>query len=365
MKGVVLAGGTGSRLRPITFSMAKQLVPVANKPILFYGLEDLAEAGITEVGIVVSPETGDEVRAVVGDGATLGLDVTFIVQDRPLGLAHALKTALPFVGGDDCLMYLGDNLVKDGVRDVVADFREHQPNCQIMLSPVDNPSAFGVAEVDEEGGIVRLIEKPKVPPSNLALVGVYLFDSTIHLGPAVVLRGTPEAEQYYEVLIAELEQRIADGVAAVDNERHRYYWEGMPVWGKLRDHAELFASQCACVVASTYCNSWIFEPLGETDPFEGMARSYTELFIVRSEDFKERYLKSMFETYGIDGIIYHDAKTCPNNSNCRYGMSQRLRRETGVPFVTINGDLNDLRLYSEEQARTQFEALGEQLQEEA
>lgn len=179
MKGVVLSGGTGSRLRPITFSMAKQLVPVANKPILFYGLEDLAEAGITDVGIVVSPETGDEVRAAVGDGSALGLQVEFIVQDAPLGLAHALKTALPFVGGDDCLMYLGDNLVKDGVRDVVADFREHGPNCQIMLSPVDNPSAFGVAEVGADGEIVRLIEKPKAPPSNLALVGVYLFDDSI------------------------------------------------------------------------------------------------------------------------------------------------------------------------------------------
>ncbi len=194
---------------------------------------------------------------------------------------------------------------------------------------------------------------------------ITFFDSTIHMGPAVVLRGTPEAEQYYEVLIPELEQRIADGVGAVDNERHRYYWDGMPVWGKLRDHAELFAREGACVAASTYCNSWIFEPLGCDDPFEGMARSYTELFIVRSEDFKEQYLKDMYETYGIDGMIYHDAKTCPNNSNCRYGMPQRLTSETGVPYVTINCDLNDLRLYSEEQARTQFEALGEQLREDA
>ena len=179
MKGVVLAGGTGSRLRPITFSMAKQLVPVANKPIIDYGLEDLAEAEITEVGIVISPETGDEVRAAVGDGARLGIDVTYIVQEKPLGLAHALKTALDFVAGDDCLMYLGDNLVKDGVRDVVADFRANHPNCQIMLSPVPNPSAFGVAEMGEDGKIKRLIEKPTVPPSNLALVGVYLFDNTI------------------------------------------------------------------------------------------------------------------------------------------------------------------------------------------
>ncbi|MCP4572760.1 MAG: 2-hydroxyacyl-CoA dehydratase [bacterium] len=190
------------------------------------------------------------------------------------------------------------------------------------------------------------------------------FDGTIHMGPAVVLRGLPEAEHYYEVLIQELEQRNADGVAAVDGEKHRFYWEGMPVWGKLRDHALLFSGQQACVVASTYCNSWIFEPLGSDDPFEGMARSYTELFIVRSEDFKERYLADMFASYDIDGIIYHDAKTCPNNSNCRYGMPQRLTRTTDVPYVTINGDLNDLRLYSEEQARTQFEALIEQLHEQ-
>ncbi|HUU61361.1 MAG TPA: sugar phosphate nucleotidyltransferase, partial [Acidimicrobiia bacterium] len=136
MKGVVLAGGSGSRLRPLTFSMAKQLIPVANKPIIEYGLEDLARAGIREVGVVISPETGAELRAAVGDGDRLGLRITYIVQDRPLGLAHALKTALPFVDGDDCLMYLGDNLLKDGVRDVVTDFAAHRPNCQILLCPV-------------------------------------------------------------------------------------------------------------------------------------------------------------------------------------------------------------------------------------
>ena len=179
MKGVVLAGGTGSRLRPITFSMAKQLVPVANKPIIEYGLEDLAEAGISEVGIIISPETGDAVRDAVGDGSRLGLEISYIVQDQPLGLAHALKTALPFVDGDDCLMYLGDNLVKDGVADVVRDFEDHRPNCQILLSPVEDPSAFGVADLAEDGTIVRLVEKPTVPPSDLALVGVYLFDTSI------------------------------------------------------------------------------------------------------------------------------------------------------------------------------------------
>lgn len=179
MKGVVLAGGAGSRLRPITFSMSKQLVPIANQPILFYGLHDLAEAGITEVAIIVSPETGPEVREAVGDGSVFGITPHFIVQDSPDGLAHALKLALPFIDGDDCLMYLGDNLVKQGVSDVVRDFDELRPNAQILLAEVPNPSSFGVAELDDDGHLVRLIEKPADPPSNLALVGVYLFDASV------------------------------------------------------------------------------------------------------------------------------------------------------------------------------------------
>lgn len=179
MKGVVLAGGSGSRLRPITFSMAKQLVPIANRPILFYGLGDLAEAGITQVGVVISPETGGEIKEAVGDGSRFGLEVTYIGQEEPLGLAHALKIALSFVDGEDCLMYLGDNLLKQGVSEVVRDFQGRGPNCQILLSRVDDPSAFGVAALDEEGHVTRLVEKPKEPPSDLALVGVYLFDSTV------------------------------------------------------------------------------------------------------------------------------------------------------------------------------------------
>jgi len=205
--------------------------------------------------------------------------------------------------------------------------------------------------------VLRLAEQCPSP--------ITFFDDTIHMGPAVVLRGDPRAEEYYEVLIAELEERVAAGVGAVEDETYRLYWEGMPVWGKLRDHAETFAAEKTCVVASTYCNSWIFEPLGADDPFAGMARAYTELFIVRAESFKEDYLAGMVRDYGIQGIIYHDAKTCPNNSNCRYGMQQRLAERLGIPYVAINGDLNDLRLYSEEQARTQFEALVEQLGERA
>ena len=191
------------------------------------------------------------------------------------------------------------------------------------------------------------------------------FDGTIHMGPAVVLRGDERAELYYRQLLAELEGRRADGVGAVDGERHRLYWEGMPIWGKLRDHAEQLAELGTCVVASTYCNSWIFDALADDDPFTGMARAYTELFIVRSESFKERYLARMIEDFAVDGIVFHDAKTCPNNSNSRYGMPVRLSAGLGIPYVVINGDLNDLRLYSEEQTRTQLEALAEQLAEHA
>lgn len=187
------------------------------------------------------------------------------------------------------------------------------------------------------------------------------FDGTIHMGPAVVLRGDERAERYYEILLEELDGRIRDGVGAIDGEAHRFYWEGMPVWGKLRSHAEQLAGLRSCVVASTYCNSWIFEDLAADDPFEGMARAYSVLFIARSEAYKERYLETMVREYAIDGIIYHNAKTCPNNSNCNYGLHRRLTASVGIPHVVIDGDLNDLRLYSEEQTRTQIEALVEQL----
>jgi len=189
------------------------------------------------------------------------------------------------------------------------------------------------------------------------------FDGTIHMGPAVVLRGDPRSVDYYETLVAELDERTSTGVAAVDGERFRVYWEGMPIWGKLREHAEQFLSLKSCVVASTYCNSWIFEALDPEHPMEGMARAYTELFITRSEDFKEGYLRRMIADYDIGGVIFHDAKTCPNNSNNRYGMPERLNKKLGIPTLTIQGDLNDLRCYSEEQTRTNIEAFAEQLAE--
>jgi benzoyl-CoA reductase/2-hydroxyglutaryl-CoA dehydratase subunit BcrC/BadD/HgdB len=183
------------------------------------------------------------------------------------------------------------------------------------------------------------------------------------MGPAVVGRGTPAANEVYRLLIAELKERVANGEGAVEDERYRIYWDGMPVWGRLSVHAKLFAGLKANVLASTYCNSWIFSALDPAEPFESMARAYTELFIVRADAPKESYIRNMLEFFKVDGVIYHDAKTCPANTNCRYGMPQRLQEDTGLPFLVINGDLNDLRLISDEQTKTNVEAFVEQLAE--
>jgi benzoyl-CoA reductase/2-hydroxyglutaryl-CoA dehydratase subunit BcrC/BadD/HgdB len=188
------------------------------------------------------------------------------------------------------------------------------------------------------------------------------FDGTIHMGPAVVLRGSQKAIDYYELLLTELQDRIKNNVAAVEDEEFRLYWEGMPIWGKLRDLSNLFAEHKTCVVASTYCNSWIFDGFDPNRPFYGMAKAYTEIFINRSERIKEQYIDNMIKKYSIDGIIFHDSKTCPSNSNARYGMPERLK-DKGIPTLVLDGDLNDLRCYSEEQSRTKIEAFIEQLKE--
>ncbi|HTK31516.1 MAG TPA: glucose-1-phosphate thymidylyltransferase [Candidatus Saccharimonadaceae bacterium] len=197
MKALVLAGGRGTRLRPITHTSAKQLVPVANKPVLFYGLESLRAAGITDVGIVVSDpkemlepdrRTGEmttvlvnsqaEIRAAVGDGSRFGLNVTYIEQEAPLGLAHAVKISETYMAGQPFVMYLGDNLIRDGITPFVREFEAERPNAQILLAHVKTPQDFGVAELEGDH-VVRLEEKPKQPKSDLALVGVYLFDKSI------------------------------------------------------------------------------------------------------------------------------------------------------------------------------------------
>lgn len=177
MKALILSGGKGTRLRPITFTSAKQLIPVANKPILFYGIEAIAAAGIKDIGIIVG-ETHEEIKAAVGDGRRFGAKVTYIKQDAPLGLAHAVKIAEPFLKKDRFVMYLGDNVIKDGISELVREFKKNKPNSQILLAHVSNPRQFGVAEL-RNGKVFRLEEKPKQPRSDLALVGVYMFDENI------------------------------------------------------------------------------------------------------------------------------------------------------------------------------------------
>lgn len=200
VKGLILSGGAGTRLRPITHTSAKQLVPVANKPILFYGIEDMAEAGITEIGIIIG-QTGDEVREAVGDGSQFGVRVTYIPQLEPLGLAHCVLIARDFLGDDDFVMYLGDNMLEQGLVGFVERFRaaradamdlrlDHsveEPSAQILLCPVADPQRFGVAALDPSGNVTQLVEKPEDPPSNLALVGVYLFTPAIHEAVASIV----------------------------------------------------------------------------------------------------------------------------------------------------------------------------------
>ena len=229
LKGLILAGGAGTRLRPITHSSAKQLVPVANKPVLFYGIEALVDAGVTEIGIVIAPRTGDEIRAAVGDGSSLGAKVTYIPQSEPLGLAHAVLTAEEFIGSEPFVMYLGDNLLRDGIAELVAAFRANEPDALILLTPVSDPSSYGVAELDGER-VVRLVEKPEDPPSDLALVGVYMFSPRV-LDAARAISPSPRGE----LEITDTIQRLIDDGLKVESQRVNGWWKDT---GQLEDILE-------------------------------------------------------------------------------------------------------------------------------
>ncbi|MEJ2747315.1 MAG: glucose-1-phosphate thymidylyltransferase [Anaerolineae bacterium] len=178
MKGLILSGGTGSRLRPLTYSNAKQLIPVANKPILFRVIESIRDAGINEIGIVVG-STANQIKEAVGRGGRWGVDITYIQQDAPLGLAHAVKVSQDFLGDDRFVMFLGDNVIEGGISPLIAQFAESEWNSQIVLTRIEDPRQYGVAELGEDGRIINLVEKPKNPPSNLALVGIYMFDANV------------------------------------------------------------------------------------------------------------------------------------------------------------------------------------------
>ncbi len=254
-----------------------------------------------------------------------------------------------------------DEVTQDEVDLVVKQMKKMIPVCEkVSGRKFDLDNFKKTVELSKEA---TLLWQKVLKTSTAKNAPISYFDGTIHMGPIVVLRGTQIAKDYYTLLLAELEENVKNNVGFITKAKTRIFWEGMPIWGKLRMMSDLFANNDSAVVASTYCSSWVFDKFDENDPWNSTARAYTEIFINRSDKAKEKMLAEWLEEYNIDGIVYHDTKTCFNNSNAKFGMPQRLQKITGIPSLIIEGDLCDLRFFSEGQSITKIETFLEQIED--
>jgi len=254
-----------------------------------------------------------------------------------------------------------DEVTQDEVDLVVKQMKKMIPVCEEVSGRKFNLKKFKEAiKLSKEA---TLLWQRVLKASIAENAPINFFDGTIHMGPIVVLRGTQIAKDYYTVLLAELEENVKNNVGFISETKTRIFWDGMPIWGKLRMLSDLFANNKSAVVASTYCSSWVFDKFDENDPWNSTARAYTEIFINRSDKAKENILSEWFNEYKIDGIVFHDSKTCFNNSNAKFGMPQRLQEMTGLPSIVIEGDLCDLRFFSEGQSITKIETFLEQIED--
>ena len=253
-----------------------------------------------------------------------------------------------------------DEVTNEELSLVVTQFKNMIPVCgEVSGRKFDLQSFQHTIKLSREATVLwqKVLKTSTASPAPFSF-----FDGSIHMGPIVVLRGTQEAIDYYQVLLNELEGYVNQGVGFLENESCRIFWDGMPIWGKLKMLSNLFKQNNTAIVASTYCNSWIFDDFDENKPFESSALAYTEIFINRSEKAKMKMLKDWIEEYRIDGVIFHDSKTCFNNSNARFGMPVRLKEETGIQTLVVEGDLNDLRFFSEGQSMSKIETFIEQIE---
>lgn len=253
-----------------------------------------------------------------------------------------------------------DEVTPEEIADVAAQFKALIPLCeQVSGTKFDIDKFRETLRLSKEATDLwkDVLWTAKATPAPISF-----FDATIHMGPIVVLRGTETAKNYYTELLKELTANLKEGIGFLEKEKCRIYWDGMPIWGKLRSLSDLFIQNNAAVVASTYCNSWVFDSFDPKNPFESSAKAYTEIFINRSESAKEKILARLVEDFRIDGMIFHDAKTCANNSNNRFGMPQRITEKLGIPTLVIEADLCDLRFYSEGQSITKIETYLEQIE---